>query len=146
MTLKSNIQEFIHKFILYSSHSKMSKKSIGFLVRTIHASSPIIYMILVLFAPHIIAFITIVFSIFIFFLFYMFDGCMLSKIENALCEDKFTIIDPYLEMLDIPVTKKNIFFATKLFMVLYFIAILSVYYIRFSLKRGSVNIQTNISF
>jgi hypothetical protein len=53
-------------------------------------------------------------------------------IENKVCNDDFTIADPFLELLDWEKNTKNRFNVTLMVGSSYYVAIAIIYYIRFS--------------
>jgi hypothetical protein len=69
----------------------------------------------------------------IFLMFFIFDGCILSMIENKVCNDDFTIADPFLEVLEWDKNTKNRFNVTLVVGLSYYIVIGIIYYIRFFL-------------
>jgi hypothetical protein len=75
-------------------------------------------------------------------LFFLFDGCLLTKLEFELCEDNFTVIDPVLELLQIEVTTPNRVFITRVCFLLYIVMLPLIYYGRFTIVG---NISNNIS-
>lgn len=64
-------------------------------------------------------------------MFFAFDGCILSMIEDKVCNDDFTIADPFLECLDWEKTTKNRFNVTLMVGLTYYVTIGIIYYIRF---------------
>jgi hypothetical protein len=64
-------------------------------------------------------------------MFFAFDGCILSMIEDKVCNDDFTIADPFLESFDWEKNKKNRFNVTLIVGLTYYVAIGIIYYIRF---------------
>jgi hypothetical protein len=52
-------------------------------------------------------------------------------IENKVCDDDFTVADPFLELLEWEKNSKNRFNVTLLVGVFYYIVVGIIYYIRF---------------
>jgi len=77
----------------------LSDKTIGFFVRAAHVHAPIYIIIYLMYIGDIWgASFTIVALCFGFVYFILFDGCVLSKLEQALDSEDITIVDPFLEM------------------------------------------------
>lgn len=114
-------------------NSKLSEKSIGILMRSFHTSTPISFVILSLFAPRFIVNCVVGLLIVIFFMFFAFGGCILSMIENKICNDDFTIADPFLEALEWEKSSKNRFNISCIIGGSYYVMIAVIYFIRFLL-------------
>jgi hypothetical protein len=46
-------------------------------------------------------------NVIVFIMFYVFHGCIISKIEHRFTDDEFTIIDPFLEIINTELTNEN---------------------------------------
>lgn len=110
---------------------KFTKKSLGIMMRSFHMSTPIFFILIALFAPKRVVWIVIFLLIVILFMFFIFDGCILSMIENKVCEDDFTIADPYLEALEWEKNSKNRFNVTLIVGLIYYTLVGIIYYVRF---------------
>ena len=69
--------------------------------------------------------------IIILILFILFDSCILTLLEAKLCNDKFTIIDIFIEIFGLSsdsAMKKNV---TKIFILFLIFTTILVYYFRF---------------
>ncbi len=133
--IKKKLNKQLKQFLLFvadkSKQGRLSQKSVGVIVRTFHMSAPINFVFILLFAPHLMCVLTMLFLVFVACMFYIFDGCFLSILEKELCNDDFTIIDPNLEMLKMEVNNKNRLFISNIIGILYIIMICLIYYIRF---------------
>jgi hypothetical protein len=67
----------------------------------------------------------------IFLMFFVFGGCILSMVENKICNDDFTIADPFLELLEMEKNSKNRFNISLTIFTIFNIIIGIIYYIRF---------------
>ena len=114
-------------------NGKLSKKSLGIVMRSFHMSTPVFFILIALFAPKHIVWVALFLLVVIFFMFFIFDGCILSMIENKVCNDDFTIADPFLEVLEWDKNTKNRFNVTLVVGLSYYIVIGIIYYIRFFL-------------
>lgn len=112
---------------------KLSDKSLGILIRSFHTSTPVSLLFLSLFAPRYIVNCVVAFLIVVFFLFLIFGGCFLTMVENKICNDDFTIADPFLELLELEKTSKNRFNISAIIGGTYCVFITIIYYIRFLL-------------
>jgi phosphoglycerol transferase MdoB-like AlkP superfamily enzyme len=110
---------------------KFSKKSLGIMMRSFHISTPIYFILVTLFAPKNVVWVVLFLLVIILLMFFIFDGCILSMIENRVCNDDFTIADPYLEALEWEKNSKNRFNVTLIVGLTYYIMVGIIYYIRF---------------
>ena len=110
---------------------KLSKKALGVMMRSFHMSTPIFFILITLFAPKRVVWFILFLLVIIFFMFFAFGGCILSMIENKVCDDDFTIADPYLEALEWEKNSKNRFNITLMVGLTYYTIIGIIYYIRF---------------
>lgn len=135
--LKDNIKNWINKstdnFDNFNQ-GKLSKKSIGELIRASHFSAPFSMIIMFMFCSKFVCNMLFGYIILISIAFLIFDGCFITFIEQKYCEDDFTIVDPCLELSNIEKTNKNRFLISIPMGVLFIISTLFIYYIRFSDK------------
>ena len=86
----------------------LSDKTIGFFVRAAHVHAPIYIVIYITYIANIWgAIASIVALLFGFVYFILFNGCVLSKLEQLLDSEDITIVDPFLELAHFPKTNKN---------------------------------------
>ena len=130
---KEKRNEIVEKIKTECKNSRLSEKSIGILMRSFHTSTPISFVILSLFAPRFIVNCVVGLLIVIFFMFFAFGGCILSMIENKICNDDFTIADPFLEALELEKNSKNRFNISCIIGGSYYVMIAVIYFIRFLL-------------
>jgi len=133
MTLisKEKRNKIVEQFKNKCDNSKLSNKSLGIMMRSFHTSTPVFFLLIALFAPKKVVWIVFVLLVIILVMFITFDGCILSMIENKVCNDDFTIADPFLECLDWEKNTKNRFNVTLIVASSYYVAIVLIYYIRF---------------
>lgn len=118
--------------------SRMSDHSTGIMLRACHTNMPISYMIISLFAPHYIVNLVIASLGIIFVMFFAFGGCILSMVENKICNDDFTIADPFLELLQLEKNSNNRYNITCAIGSVYCIIIAIVYYVRFIYNKSNL--------
>ena len=123
--------EIVEKMKTYFQSGKLSDKSLGIMMRTFHISTPVSYLILSVLAPRYVVNIVAALLLVIFLMFIVFGGCILSMVENKICNDDFTIADPFLELLEMEKTSKNRFNISLTIFTIFNIIIGIIYYIRF---------------
>ena len=146
--LKKQLRRILREFVdNVDAYTTLSKKSVGFIVRTLHATIPVMALLISAVASKLVCVLNITGMAVVCILFFLFDGCLLTKLEFELCEDNFTVIDPVLELLRIEVTTPNRVFITRVGFLLYVIMLPLIYYGRFIIG-GSVsnNISATLNF
>ena len=129
-------KEYINNFITALdtfNNGRLSKKSIGEMIRAIHFTAPINIIVLLCILPKYACNIIILYMLLVLISFIIFDGCFLTIIEQYYCEDTFTIIDPQLELLQIDKTNRNRFLVSIPVAVVYLTIIFIIYGYRFNL-------------
>jgi hypothetical protein len=77
----------------------LSDKTIGFFVRAMHVHTPIYIILYLMYIGDAWGSILVIVALFFGFAYFiMFDGCVLSKLEQTLDSEDITIVDPFLEM------------------------------------------------
>jgi len=114
--------------------SKINNYIIGQNIRALHVAIPIFLVTLVFLANKQIVKLVIIYFIIIIFLFIYFDSCLLTLLERRLCNDKFTIFDIILELLNLPIDNKTQKIVSMITMIVIFILCILVYYLRFYRK------------
>lgn len=127
---KNCLRKFIHSFDTFNN-KRLSKKSIGELIRAVHFATPVNLIVLLCISPLYICNLVFAYILGVLFLFILFDGCFLTIIEQYYCEDNFTIIDPTLELLQLEVTNKNRFMISIPIAIIYISIALIIYDYRF---------------
>ena len=131
-------KEYINHFIKLLdtfNNERLSKKSIGEMIRAFHFTCPINIIVLLCILPNYLCNIIMLCLLFILISFIIFDGCILNIIEQYYCEDTFTIIDPSLELLQIKKTNKNRFLFSLPIGFVYLIIIIIIYDYRFIIQK-----------
>lgn len=113
--------------------SPFSRKSVGMLIRFFHMAAPFLFALLLLLSNHkAINYTILIVMLAISSLFLFFRGCILSMIENKLLDDGFNVMDPFLELLNIPITNANRIYITQRLGTLYILFISVLVYINVS--------------
>ena len=131
---KEQKTEFLDYLEELCETSKISKKTLGYTIRSYHVSCPFLVMILLFYGSQLCITIVALNLITVFIMFFMFNGCILTMLEHRLCGDEFTIADPFIEVLDIELNSKNRMFISYWIAISYFIMFFLVYYYRFYYK------------
>jgi hypothetical protein len=86
----------------------LSDKTIGFFVRAAHVHTPIYILLYLMYIGDVWGSILVIVALmFGFAYFILFDGCVLSKLEQTLDAEDITIVDPFLEMARFEKSNKN---------------------------------------
>lgn len=137
--LRRKLRDFVDNIDAYTT---LSKRSVGFIVRTLHSTMPIMALVISAVASKLVCVLNMMGMAVVCVLFFLFDGCLLTKLEFELCGDDFTVIDPVLELLQIELTTSNRVFVTRVGFLLYVVTLPLIYYGRFTLAG---NVSNNIS-
>ena len=131
---RNHIIDFVERFIRTTN----VKDNIACLtLRVFHFIIPIISISILLFGDRQLFMKITLINIIIFTMFFMFDGCILSRIEQRFSEkgDDFTVIDPFLTFLDVESTNENRTIYSIYSSLLGFIATYLIYCYRFVLTE-----------
>jgi hypothetical protein len=117
----------------------LSDKSTCMLLRTLHFTMPIVTVIIMLIGSKTWFKIIIFFNIIVFILFLIFHGCILSKIEHRFTDDDFTVIDPFLEIINVELTNENRHVYSLYSSINGFMVTFGLYYYRFGMPNLSMS-------
>ena len=115
--------------------SRISKKTLGYTIRSYHISCPFIIMLLLFYGSQLVVTVAFLNLLMVLTCFFMFNGCMLTMLEHRLCGDEFTIADPFIEYLGMESHSRNRMLISYCIAVSYFAFFLLVYYYRFYCKN-----------
>lgn len=128
--------------------SPISKKTLGLTIRSYHVSLPFVVMILLFYGTQFSVTVSGLCLVFVFIMFFISNGCLLTMLEHRLCGDEFTIADPFIETFGIESTSENRVLVSYGIAIGYFIFFYLVYYYRFYYKSApsisTIPIITNI--
>ena len=79
-----------------------------------------------------------IFIFFIFSIFFLLDGCILTKLEHRFSDENNIIVDFLLRLTDTEITKENRIDYTKYTFGFFTLGIFGVYYFRFGRKKLEV--------
>lgn len=125
---RNKIVDFLEKLC---ETSNLSKKTLGNTMRSYHVSAPFVVMILLFYGSQFVVTMYALFLIFVFFSFFVFNGCLMTMLEHRLCGDEFTIADPFIEQLGMELNNRNRMRISYCIAIGYFIFFFLVYYYRF---------------
>ena len=128
---KSSKVKIIDILELLCKKTGISKYSLGVMIRSYHFGMPCAFMFIVLLCNRLLAYISVVYYSLILFSYIIFQGCFVSMLENRLCNDKFNIVDPFLELNNVNVNYNTRKLATTYIAVCYTIVFYGIYYFRF---------------
>lgn len=118
--------------------TNLSNKSIGILLRSFHFAISIVVAVLLLIGSNTVFKLAILFNIIVFIMFFVFDGCILSRLENMFTDDDFTVIDPFLELAKIEITNENRKKYSLYSSIFGFIFTFILYYFRFNFNYNKL--------
>lgn len=117
----------------------LSDKQICTLLRIIHSIFPLFTGWILFFGTKFWFLVVVVINIFIFSLFFICSGCILSSLEHRFTTDDYTVIDPLLIVLGVDLTKENRekYTLWSNIFTCFFTAVL--YYVRFGPTKNTSN-------
>lgn len=125
---KIYIINYLEKILLSSN---ISRKTTGILIRSFHNMLPLIIALLIVIGnKRIVQYCGIIIVILIL-MFYLFDGCILSMLENRICNDSYNIVDPILEIFNIEINYNNRMRVSYYILGIFAISYMIIYKIRF---------------
>lgn len=126
--LRKKVINFLYNYI---DTSNISNKSYGHIIRSVHFSIPIIFLIIISIATYRTCIIIFYLLFITAILFYLFNGCFITMLELKLLKDNFTIIDPFIEYFNFKLTNDSRLIMTLYIMTLYWYIFLFIIYMRF---------------
>ena len=124
-------KQIVNWYVSMFRKLNISDKTFGFFMRAFHVNLPIYCVIFLIYGNQFMNICTLIFLVCASISFITFDGCILSMIENKVCNDDFTIADPFLELAGWEKNTKNRFNMTLIVGLTYYITVGIIYYVRF---------------
>lgn len=115
----------------WCNECKISNFTLGHMIRSYHVSFPTILLVTTFYAPKYVVNFIIVNLIFVSFFFLKFNGCILTKLENRLCGNEFTVVDLFVELLNMQLNNRNRMILSYFIAYGFWTAMALIYYIRF---------------
>jgi len=103
-SIRNNLVDFGESFLRSTG---LTDNLICALLRFLHFGISIFTGYLLLFGSKWWFMFVILVNIMVFAMFYIFDGCILSKLEHRFTKDEFTVIDPFLMLIGVELTNNN---------------------------------------
>lgn len=122
--------------------SRVSKKTLGYTLRSYHVSCPFILMIFLFYGSQLCVTLVAINLLIVFCCFFYCNGCILTMLEHRLCGDEYTIADPFIEMFDIEIGSKNRMLISFFIAIGYFTLFFLVYYMRFYYKKTGISMPS----
>ena len=139
---RTKILDFLEKLC---ETSRMSKKTLGYTMRSYHVSCPFLLMIFLFYGPQWAVTMHAINLSAVFLLFFVFNGCILTMLEHRLCGDEYTIADPFIEHLGMELNSRNRMIVSYCIAVSYFIFFFLVYYYRFYFNKVALKLPSAIA-
>jgi hypothetical protein len=109
----------------------ISNKLLGLIIRLVHFNLTMVILIFVLFAPEFLALLCIIFTFIMIIMYILLGGCILTILEQRLCKENYTIIDPFIKLIGLEINSKNRKLFTLCTMLPFLPIILLIFYFRF---------------
>jgi hypothetical protein len=100
-------KEFLNGVEKILRDTGLSDKQICNALRGFHMFFPNLSAFFIIFGSKRMFKMALIANILIFIMFNFFGGCILSRLERRFCHEDYTIIDPVLEYMDVPLTNAN---------------------------------------
>lgn len=131
---RKNLLDFLERLC---ETSRISKKTLGYTMRSYHVSCPFILMLVLFYCPQWAVTFHAINLVVIFGLFTLvFNGCILTMLEHRLCGDEYTIADPFIEFCEMDLNSRNRMIVSYCIAIGYFIFFFLVYYYRFYFNKA----------
>lgn len=147
---RKQFQSFLEMVLRWIFFWETDDKRLGRLIYLLHQSSVmfsiVCYMVIhTLYPSYIVLGILWIITCFVWLLHIFTGGCVLTRIEQKLTEEKITIIDPILEIFHIPVTKETTMGVTVLMSTVFMSALSFELLARTIINVKSWSIPKNIT-
>jgi hypothetical protein len=129
--LVNNAEQLIRK-------SGLTDKTICILLRILHFGISIFTGFLLLFGSKQWFLFVVFINIIVFMIFYIFDGCILSKLEHRFTKDEFTVIDPFLILIGVELTNDNRYRYSLFSNIFASVFMIGLYCIRFGYPKSGI--------
>ena len=121
------------------NNSKIDNLYLGILIKSIHFHLPGICFIVISFFPKLFASIALIYVTFVSILYYYFNNCFISIIENELLKNyndlkDLNVVDPVLNLLDVKINNRNRKVISIYVFFFYYLYILTIFIFRFFSK------------
>lgn len=116
--------------------SKLDNLYLGIIIKSIHLQLPLLCLLIISFFSKINAYLALLYVTFVSILYYYFNNCFISIIENELLKDyenlkDLNVVDPVLNILDCKITNQNRKYISIYVFIFYYLIILTIFGFRF---------------
>jgi len=139
MNIQNKILDFFEKLL---RKSNLSDNTICNILRFLHTVVPILVAYTMLVCSKDFFHLLLLAIIIIYVLFFVFNGCILTRLERRFCDNDFIVIDPVLKYFNIPINHKTRFKYTVYWFAFNFSLALALYYYRFMRNKTDTEIKT----
>jgi hypothetical protein len=112
--------------------SGFADKTVSVLLQVLHISVALFSIYLLFFGSRMCFFIVAALNLIVYCLFYIFEGCLLTRIEQRFIKNGNTVIDPLLLFFHIESTNANRYTFSSLSNIFGAVATYGIYYYRFA--------------
>lgn len=126
--LRTNLVDTSERIIRKSG---LADKTVCILLRCLHFGISIVTGFLLLFGSKRWFLFVVFINIIVFLMFFIFRGCILSKLEHRFTNDEFTVIDPFLMLIGVDLTNDNRYTYSLLSNIFASFFTFGLYYVRF---------------
>ena len=134
---KTKILDYLEKLC---ETSRVSKKTLGYTMRSYHISCPFILMIFLFYGSQFCVTFVAINLILVFCCFIYCNGCLLTMLEHRLCGDEYTIADPFIELFGIEMNRKNRMYISIFIAIGYLTLLFIIYYFRFYYEKVPITL------
>jgi hypothetical protein len=119
----------------------LADKHICALLRLLHFGISLFTGYLLLFGSKKWFIFVVFINILVFTMFFLFNGCILSKLEHRFTNDEFTVIDPLLMLIGVELTNDNRYKYSLFSNIFASLFTFGLYWVRFGKKHGPIHIN-----
>lgn len=133
-----NKQMFINNVTNVLKKTNIDNLYLGLIIKAVHWHLPGLCMFGIMFCSKYISFIVLLYISVVSFLFYHFNNCFISIIENELLKDykilkNLNVVDPFLNLLKLKINNNNRKYISIYVFCIYYISIVLIFISRFLL-------------
>lgn len=131
--IKNKMIQLIYNHL---NNLKINNLYLGIIIKSIHFQLPGLCFFSITFFPKIIAYLALTYITFVSILYYYFNNCFITIIENELLKDykhlkDLNVVDPILDILDCDINNKNRKYISIYVFIFYYLIILTIFGFRF---------------
>ena len=135
LVIKEKRKMLVNRIEFFIRKTNLNDTTICLTLRIVHCAIPTISMVIILTGSRYWVIAAEATNIIIFIMFFVFDGCILTRIERRFSEKEndFTVIDPILKLLHVDHTNEYRMRYSIYLSLLGFLSTYLIYYYRFTL-------------